>query len=183
MIDFEDSGIKPLSGLHIELRNMTDTDWSNYVLHVVNAGEFFIQYGQEPTEELLECINTMTSGVIYYSVYLKQENVMVGYVGVAPETGNLEFYIFKEFRKIGIGTDAVNLLIGLWFSGRITGNREAEIEAETLSQNTAAVRLLEKLGFQKDAVGFRVTFSEKGTNRNAISLYSYSKRSDVVDKT
>ena len=76
MIDFKDAGIKPLSGLEIELRNMTGVDWSNYVQHVVKADELFTQYGCEPTEELIECINTMTPNVIYYSVYLKQENIM-----------------------------------------------------------------------------------------------------------
>lgn len=56
MIDFKDAGIKPLSGLEIELRNITEADWSNYVLHIVKAGELFIQYGCEPTEDLIECI-------------------------------------------------------------------------------------------------------------------------------
>ena len=56
MIDFKDAGIKPLSGLEIELRNMTGVDWSNYVQHVVKADELFTQYGCEPTEELIECI-------------------------------------------------------------------------------------------------------------------------------
>lgn len=44
MIDFKDAGIKPLSGLEIELRNMTGVDWSNYVQHVVKADELFTQY-------------------------------------------------------------------------------------------------------------------------------------------
>ena len=181
MIDFKDAGIKPLSGLEIELRNMTGVDWSNYVLHVVKADELFTQYGCEPTEELIECINTMTPNVIYYSVYLKQENIMVGYVGVTPKTSNLEFYIFQEFRKMGIGTDALNLLIWLWFTGQITGDREAKIEAETLSQNLASVRLLEKLGFKKEAVGLRMILSEDA-NYQTISLNSYVLKSDVADK-
>ncbi len=181
MIDFKDAGIKPLSGLEIELRNMTGVDWSSYVQHVVKADELFTQYGCEPTEELIECINTMTPNVIYYSVYLKQENIMVGYVGVTPETSNLEFYIFQEFRKMGIGTDALNLLIWLWFTGQITGDREAKIEAETLSQNLASVRLLEKLGFQKEAVGLRMILSEDA-NYQTISLNSYVLKSDVADK-
>ena len=60
MIDFKDAGIKPLSGLEIELRNMTGVDWSNYVQHVVKADELFTQYGCEPTEAWIECMNTMT---------------------------------------------------------------------------------------------------------------------------
>ena len=179
MIDFKDAGIKPLLGLKIELRNMTDADWSNYVLHVVKADKLFTQYGCEPTEKLIECINTMTPNVIYYSVYLKQKNIMVGYVGVTPETSNLEFYVFQEFRKMGIGTDALNLLIWLWFSGQITGDKEEKIEAETLSQNLASVRLLEKLGFQKESVGLRMILSED-TSYQTISLYSYVLKSNVA---
>ncbi len=183
MIDFKYAGIKPLSGLEIELRNMTAADWNNYVFQVVKADELYLQYGQEPTEELIECINTMTPNVIYYSVYLKQKNIMVGYVGVTPETSNLEFYVFREFRKMGIGTDAVNLLIWLWFSGKITGKRETKIEAETLSQNLASIRLLEKLEFQRDAVGLRVILSEDGGNGQSIGLCSYVLRNDAARET
>ena len=182
MIDFKDAGIKPLSGLEIELRNITEADWSNYVLHIVKAGELFIQYGCEPTEDLIECINTMTPNVIYYSVYLKQKNIMVGYVGVTPETSNLEFYVFQQFRKMATGTDALNLLIWLWFSGQITGDKEEKIEAETLSQNLASVRLLEKLGFQKESVGLRMILSEDASYQT-ISLYSYVLKSDVACET
>ena len=60
MIDLKDVGIKPLSGLEIELRNMTGVDGSNYVLHVAKADELFTQYGCEATEELIDCISTMT---------------------------------------------------------------------------------------------------------------------------
>ncbi len=158
---------------------MNYTDRSNYVLHVVKAGEFYIQYGQE----LIECVGTMTQEVIYCSVYLKQENIMVGYVGVTPKTGNLEFYIFQGFRNRGIGKAAVDLLIKLWFSGRITGNRERRIEAETLSRNLASVRLLEKLGFQKKAVGLRMIPSEKETGYQTITLYSYVLKNDVARET
>lgn len=107
---------------------------------------------------------------------------MVGYVGVTPETNNLEFYIFQEFKKMGIGTDAVNLLIWLWSTGQITGDREAKIEAETLSQNLASVQLLEKLGFQKEAVGLRMILSEDARYQT-ISLYSYVLKGDVACET
>lgn len=172
MIDLKGTGIQTPSGLDIELRNMTGTDWNNYVTQVVKTGEFYIQYGQEPTEELMDCISMMTPNVIYCSVYIKQNNTMVGYVGITPKTGNLEFYVFQEFRKRGIGTTAVDLLIRLWFSGRITGVREQEVKAETLSENLASIRLLEKLGFQKEAVGFRLMFSDESINQT-IGLHSY----------
>lgn len=182
MVDFKDTGTKGFPGSEIELRNMTAADWNNYVFQVVKADELYLQYGQEPTEELIECINTMTPNVIYYSIYLKPMNIMAGYVGITPKTGNLEFYVFQEFRKMGIGATAVNLLIGLWFSGKITGKRETKIEAETLSQNLASIRLLEKLEFQRDAVGYRVILSEDGGNDQSIGLCSYVLRNDAARK-
>lgn len=181
MTNFKDADAKPLSAVCIGLRSMTDADWSNYVLHVTGAGELFMQYGCEPTEELMRAIRTITPDVIYYAVYLNAENVMVGYVGITPETGNLEFYIFREFRKRGIGTDAVKSLIRLWFSGGITGGWETKIEAETLSQNLASIRLLEKLGFQKEAVGLRMLPSEEGAHGSVISLCAYSLKKDACE--
>lgn len=181
MTNFKDAGTKPLSAVCIGLRSMTDADWSNYVLHVTGAGELFMQYGCEPTEEWIACIQTMTPDVIYYAVYLNEKNVMVGYVGVTPETGNLEFYIFREYRKMGIGTAAVHLFIRLWFSGGITGEWETKIEAETLSQNLASIRLLEKLGFQKEAVGLRMLSSEEGAQCPAIGLCAYSLKKDACE--
>lgn len=80
---------------------------------------------------------------------------------------------------MGIGIDALNLLIWLWFSGQITGDREKKIKAETLSQNRASVRLLEKLGFQKESVGLRRILSEDASYQT-ISLYSYVLKSDVA---
>ncbi len=83
---------------------------------------------------------------------------------------------------MGIGTDAVNLLIWLWFSGQITGGKEAKIESETLSQNCASVQLLKKLGFKKESVGLRMILSED-TSYQTISLYSYVLKSDVACET
>ena len=157
----------------VEFRDMTDADWGKYVFHIVEANEIYYQYGCEPTRSLIECIETMTPGVAYYSVYLKAENVMIGYVGITLDTSELEFYIFSEFRKNGRGTNAVNLLIKSWFSGRITGKAEAVVRAETLSENLGSIRLLEKTVFQKERAGLRMTISENDANCSAIGLYAY----------
>lgn len=162
----------------VELRDMTDSDWSKYVFHVVKANEIYYQYGCESTQSLIECIETMTPGVDYYSVYLKDENVMIGYVGITLDTSELEFYIFPEFRKNGYGTNAVNLLIKSWFSGRITGKVETMVRAETLSENLGSIRLLEKAGFQKERAGLRMTISENDADRSAIGLYAYVLNND-----
>lgn len=169
---------KTESDFDVELRDMTDADWSKYVFHVVEANEIYYQYGCEPTQSLIECIETMTPGVAYYSVYLKTGNVMIGYVGITLGTSELEFYIFREFRKNGYGTNAVNLLIKSWFFGRITGKAEAMVRAETLSENLGSIRLLEKTGFQKERAGLRMTISEDEANCSAIGLYAYVLNND-----
>ncbi len=159
---------------------MTDGDWNNYVRHVVAANELYFQYGCEQTDELIECISMKTPEVVYYSVYLKAEDVMVGYVGITPETDNLEFHIFKEFRQRAFGTKAVKLLIDAYFSGRVTGQLEKVIEAETLYENKASVRLLEKTGFEKAAIGFSLNFQERGNDRQMTALRVYRLRNKIT---
>lgn len=174
--------MKKNSTFEIELREMTALDWNEYVRHVVDANELYFQYGYEPSDELIDCISIMTSSVIYYSVYLSIENVLVGYVGITPETSSLEFYIFSDFRNRGIGTAAIQLVIRAWFSGQINGKIEPEIEVETLSENIASIKLLEKIGFQKDAVGLRMMFAQDNVNSQAIGLLSYVLRNDCIRK-
>ena len=172
--------MKKNASFEIELRGMTVLDWNEYVKRVVDANELYFQYGYEPSEELIECISTMTPSVVYYSVYLSTENALVGYVGITPETSSLEFYIFPDFRNRGIGTNAAQLLIQSWFAGQISGKMEPEITAETLSENLASIKLLEKIGFKKDAVGLRVTFEQENVNDQAIGLFSYVLKNDCI---
>lgn len=54
------------------LREISDEEWDNYYKHVTEADEIFVQYGCEPTEELLEYIQEPTPEVIYYSIILKK---------------------------------------------------------------------------------------------------------------
>lgn len=56
-------------------------------------------------------------------------------------------------------------------------------DIKKLSQNLASVRLLEKLGFQKKAVGLRLIPSEKETGYQTITLYSYVLKNDVARET
>lgn len=172
--------MKNYSSFEIELREVTDGDWEIYVSHVVSANEVYVQYGYEQTEELIECISTMTSGVVYYGVYLKKDNTLVGYVGINPETDNLEFYIFKEYRQREIATLATKALIDSYFAGDVTGRAENTIMAGTLSENTIAIRLLAKLGFQEAGIGCRVDLTTKENEYQVTSLRSYRLINDAA---
>ena len=52
----------------LTLREMNTNDWKEYVSHVVEADEIYVQYGCEATKELLNEIQEPTQGVIYYSI-------------------------------------------------------------------------------------------------------------------
>lgn len=157
----------------IELKNMRDDDWDNYINHVISSDEIYVQYGYEPTRELIEQIQTRTPGVKYYSIFLKMCGEMIGYVGILPETGEVEVYIFREFRERGYGSQAVAMVIDAYFNGIITGKKETRVEAETLCGNEASSRLLEKLGFQRNAAGFRMDLDKKSGDSQLTALHLY----------
>lgn len=157
----------------INLTPMDETDWATYVAHVVDAEEFYIQYGIEPSEYSIECIQEPTPNVIYYSIISKEKNKMVGYIGIAPENNNIEFYIFKEYRKQGYGFEAISAFTRAYLSGAISGKKEENVIAETLRDNRASIALLEKLGYQKQAVGIRVSFDDNGSSAIGLAKYVF----------
>ena len=77
-------------------------DWKEYVSHVVEADEIYVQYGCEATKELLNEIQEPTQGVIYYSIRRSDSNQPVGYIGIFEENDNIEFHIYKEHRSRSI---------------------------------------------------------------------------------
>ncbi len=142
-------------------------DLETYLAHLEAEDEYLIQYGMEKSDELLKMIDFHTAPVAYFTVFLKGTQTMIGYVGVMTAEGdalegNLEFYIFKAYRRNGFCKEAVRALIQAFFSGALTGRQEESAFAETLSENEAPIRLLESLGFEKDAWGMRVNLDEQG---------------------
>ena len=64
----------------LTLREMNTNDWKEYVSHVVEADEIYVQYGCEATKELLNEIQEPTQGVIYYSIRRTDSDQPVGYI-------------------------------------------------------------------------------------------------------
>lgn len=145
-----------------------ERDLENYLNHIEAEDEFIFQYGREKSDELLGMIDFHTAPVAYFTVFLKGTRTMVGYVGVTTadggtlDEGNLEYYIFKEYRRNGFCKEAAQALIQSFFSGTLTGRPEESVFAQTLSENEASIRLLESLGFEKESVGIEVCFDEPG---------------------
>ena len=140
-----------------------DRDLENYLSHLKTANEFYFQYGKEYSDELYNMIDFHSSGVIYYSVYLKEQDIMVGYVGVLPyrgdNAGEIEFHIFKEHRRNHYASEALTALIKWYMSAELNNKSEKKIIAETLSDNEISCKLLEHIGFEREAMGIRFTKS------------------------
>lgn len=147
--------------------SVDERDLNNYISDLMLTNDFYFQYGQPYSAELLEAIDFHSSGVIYYSLFLKDTETMVGYVGILPyeddpTCGELEFYIFRNYRKQGFSKEALTAFINAFFVGSLTGVRGESVEAETLSENEVVIKLLEEMGFERQAWGMRLTLNDDG---------------------
>lgn len=116
----------------------------------------FIQYGTEPEEETLAMLIKPVPGVLYYSIFDKQSNEMVGYIGVAEEfDDNLEFYIFQEHRGKQYLNEILLLFTDAYLNGELTGNQHTVIVAECLIDNWICEKVLKNNGFKMVSNGIR----------------------------
>ena len=170
--------MKEITTERLILRPITDEDWKNYVAHVINDNEIYVQYGCEPEPSLIEYIQNPTPEVIYFSIILKDTNEMVGYIGITETNDNLEFYTFKEHRNNHYCSEALNVFMQNYLSGAMTGASHESIIGETIHENEASIHVLEKAGFVKEAWGVRLNLDESNEDDfNAIGIlrYEYSK--------
>ena len=161
------------------LREMTEDDFRVYLNHLTEADEVFVQYGIEPTEELLNEIS-MFPDMLYYSIIEKASGDTVGYIEIHEESDNLAFYIFKEYRRRGYCSEALAVFAQAYLSGEMTGRAHDMIVAETLDQNIPCIKLLEKAGFCREAAGFRISLDEDDNwdaiNSVNIIRYEYTEK-------
>ena len=137
--------------------------------------EMFVDYFEH--EENDQCL---------YSLYLKDDDVFIGYVGFHREIDDyeLEFYIGKEFRRKGFCKEAcvevINILFdeGLSVDGNILV--EEKLYAATLPNNVAANSLLENLGFKSHAISSggavlvaQGVYNEEGDDFHAFPIERY----------
>ena len=60
------------------LRPGTREDYDKYIARVVAADEIYVQYGYEPTEEILEAIREPYAGTMLFSMISKTTGDMLG---------------------------------------------------------------------------------------------------------
>ena len=156
-----------------------ERDLENYLAHMEAEDEYLFQYGMVKSDELLEMIDFHSAPVAYFTVFLKGTWTMVGYVGITTEDGgtadegNLEFHIFKEYRRNGFCKEAVQALLQAYFGGAITERQEESVFAETLAENEASIRLLESLGFRKEGVFLGAYLDEQGNFCSQFEVRRY----------
>ncbi len=147
----------------LDLRPMTDAEWTYIVDHVFESDECCFQFGYEKSDELHEMVAVpYREAVIYYSVFLLDE--LIGYIGITPNTDNLEFYIVKGHRRNGYAYETIKTFIKSCEAGDITGETHNKFSAEVIMENKPCIMLLEKLGFKKTCWGMNMS-SEYGFYR------------------
>lgn len=142
-------------------------DLNNYISDLRSTDDFFFQYGEPYSDELLEAIDFHSTNVAYYSIFLKNTQTMVGYIGIhpyedEPAYGEIEFYIFHNYRGQGFCKEAIAAYADSFFSGSLTGVKGRRILAETLTENEVVIKLLESMKFERESIGMRLPFTEDG---------------------
>lgn len=164
------------------LREINDEEWDNYYNHVTEADEIFVQYGREPTEDLLEFIKHPTPDVIYHSIILKDTDEMVGYIGIPEYNSSIEYYIFPEHRRNGYCFEALKSFVELYLDGKITENNFDSVVAEIIMKNEASINMVIKAGFKKQSIGCSFNYKdEKGEEicpQTWMCIYEYSRKGE-----
>lgn len=164
------------------LREINDEEWDNYYNHVTEADEIFVQYGREPTEDLLEFIKHPTPDVIYHSIILKENQKMVGYIGIPEYNSSIEYYIFPEHRRNGYCFEALKSFVDLYLDGKITENNREIVVAEIIMDNEASINMVIKAGFKKHSVGCRFGYKDKKKEEIRaqawMCTYEYSRKGE-----
>ena len=138
------------------LRPMCREEWTKVVEEVFEQDECLFQFGYEKSDGLREAVaEPNVAEVVYFSILCEEE--MVGYVGLSPASKNLEFYVFEGYRRQGYAREAVGAFVKACEAGEITGKAVDKFYAQVISDNTACIELMKKLGFSECGCGFSIT--------------------------
>ena len=134
---------------HIVLRkSFRECDIENYHTHIAQAGEHYN-------------VIDLNSGVIYFTVFLKDTDTMIGYVGITPENdfaqGGIEGSIFKEYRRKYNGTKAFMALIDWYLDLQTDSDEQRNICAMTTPEDEVSQEFLKHLGFTQAGNGISIT--------------------------
>ncbi len=132
--------------------DMTDGRWAEFLKQLTGAHETYLQYGYEESPSLLEAIAHPAPDVSYYSVLLKNNSTVIGYIEIGHSYGNLAFYIYPPYRRQGYAYEAASAIIDAFFEDELGIDSHIGLVAEVLMENEISQALIEKLGFCCEAV-------------------------------
>jgi len=147
-----------MSSNHVSLRNLTDSDASSIALiadnrkiwlnlrdrfphpYSLDDAKWYVNYAQSTKDEIIKAI-------IY-------ESELSGVIGVIPKddvyshVGEIGYWLGEKYWRKGVATQAVRLMIE-FCQEELALSR---IEAGIFGNNYGSMRVLEKCGFQKEAI-------------------------------
>lgn len=189
------------TGTLIETKNLllkparNARDSKPFVKMLRQDGDFEAFCGLPFSEEYLELFEDYfehkESDQCLYSLYLKDNDVFIGYVGFHREDRDyeLEFYIGKEFRRKGFCREACVEVINILFDEGLSVDGknlvEEKIYATTLPNNVSANSLLEDLGFKSHAISQggavlvgKALYDEESDDFHAFPIKRYVLKTD-----
>ena len=119
--------------------------------------------------------------ILYWAVTLKDDDQVVGLVGYnywdrGHNLAAIGFDISRTYWGKGIGSEAVRAIVPFGF--RVMQlNR---IEAMTVTDNVAALGLLEKVGFQREGARRELLLQKDGTYQD-LAMYGLLRREFALD--
>ncbi len=167
---FDFSAFPTLTGERIVLRELRSEDAAD--LFVWRSDPVVQRYNSAPMQDVSEAAALIdelrreyaTQTAIYWAVTLRDEDRALGLFGfVGWERGHRRADIGYDLRRDhwgqGIATEALTTMLHFGF-GPMDLNR---IEAQTIADNHESVRLLTRLGFQRDGLRRAYSWEEDGT--------------------
>lgn len=144
-----------------------DKEYISYFLK--NKDEYENFYGVEYNKEDLIRIARHNDGPFYFAILLKENNEFIGGIAlneINTARYNIEYFVKHEHRKRGYAFEAVKEVLKQAFENKLVSLREtikyaaykktkAKIKcfyARVNEDNIASIKLLEKLGFEKDGI-------------------------------
>ncbi len=166
-----------LDGDRLRLRGLTEEDTAD--MHTLYSDEVAMAYWGTPATSTIEesrqlvlrDIRAVDNGsALFWAIEWKATGAVIGKCTLWQYSENNQraevgYILNRQYWRMGLMTEALEAMIGYAFSG--LGLHR--LEADTDSNNTASLALLEKLGFQREGF-FRERWYVNGQRQDSVML-------------
>lgn len=146
---------------NVRLREITEDD-ADFLIRLVSNQMVtrYIPSMIQDRETLISWIRSLSPKDHEYMVLIEETDELIGECSLtvtADHTAEIGFMLLPQFWRRGNGTEVVRELLENSALMQV-----AEVTATTDIKNTAAIKLLTKMGFQKQNIGWMASLSEEG---------------------